>query len=373
VTQAIDADVPPLEVGQWADAIGNREAEAPAEEGGEEEVARITVRPDEDVDVEVRRSDDAIVVVARGRRPGEHRFPRPLETVDLSRANVQTGLYATDGFASPYRPLHVFPDELSHELQLPPRFPSGLGVVADGEERGDPTAVFAPDSRFTFSDTSFPWSACGIVNTAAGWGSGVMVGPRHMMTASHVVNWGPNNTAGWMRFTPLRFDESEPFGRAGVTRVYWWNQANAGDGISADECAFDYVICVLDRRLGDTVGWMGSRAYATSWNGGAYWAHVGYPSDLAGGVRPAFIGNGAFDSDFTRTIGGRDSLGLRHRIDAVPGQSGGPYFGWWDGDPWPRVVASQSAENWGGTGGPNTSGGGNPLPELISHALNVEP
>jgi hypothetical protein len=176
-----------------------------------------------------------------------------------------------------------------------------------------------------------------------------------------------------IRFTPLRFDDSEPFGRAGVTRIYWWNQANAGDGINEDECAFDYVVCVLDRRLGDTVGWMGSRGYSTSWNGGAYWAHVGYPSDLAGGARPAFIGDGVFDSDFTRSIGGRDSFGLRHQIDAVPGQSGGPNFGWWDGEPWPRVVASRSAENWGGTGGPNTSGGGSPVPELINHARTVEP
>jgi V8-like Glu-specific endopeptidase len=361
-------DIPPVEVARWRDAFEEREAEA-SPDAVETEIARIPLLPDDDVSLDSRRENGDLVIVATGRRFGEHRFPRGPETVDLNRVDPQGGRDPSDGFASPYLPLRPLPRELPRELRLPPRFPTGVA----GEDRGDPTAVFAPDSRYTFSDTSFPWCTCGIVNTAAGWGSGVMIGPRHMMTASHVVNWGPNNTAGWMRFTPLRFDDSEPFGRARVTRIYWWNQANGGDGIDADETAFDYVVCVLDRRLGDAVGWMGSRTYSTSWNGGSYWAHVGYPNDLAGGVRPAFIGDGAFDSDFTRTIGGRDSFGLQHKIDVIPGQSGGPFFGWWDGEPWPRVVASQSAENWGGVGGPNTSGGGSPLPELINHARTVEP
>ena len=77
------------------------------------------------------------------------------------------------------------------------------------------------------------------------------------MTASHVINWGPNNTAGWVKFTPLQFDTSEPFGIAWATRIYWWQQVNGGDGISSNEAAFDYVVCVLDRRLGDVTGWMG--------------------------------------------------------------------------------------------------------------------
>ena len=278
---------PPLEVVRWADVISEQEAEV-APDTAEEEITRLSLLPGEQVDIDVRRDDGELVIVARGRRFGEHRFPRSVETVDLSRADVQGGRDPSDGFLSPYRPLRPFPRELPEELRLPPRFPTGLGADLDGQERGDPTSVFTPDSRYTFSDTSFPWCTCGIVNTAAGWGSGVMIGPRHMMTASHVVNWGLNNTAGWMRFTPLRFDDSEPFGRAGVTRIYWWNQANAGDGIDEDECAFDYVVCILDRRLGDTVGWMGSRGYSTSWNGGAYWAHVGYPSDLAGGGATGF-------------------------------------------------------------------------------------
>lgn len=200
-----------------------------------------------------------------------------------------------------------------------------------------------------------------------------MIGPRHVMTASHCVNWTANG-AGWMTFTPLRFDDSEPFGRASAIRIYSWLQADGSDGIQSDECAFDYVVCVLDRRVGDeATGWMGSTTYDTSWDGSDVWAHIGYPNDVSGGTRPVFAAGGAVDSTFTRTVGGRDSFGLRHQIDVIPGQSGGPYFGWWEGEPWPRVIGSQSAVNWGGPSGPNTAGGGRPLPELINHARTVEP
>lgn len=365
-------ETPPLEVERWSDAIAEQEAEV-SPDAIEEEIARLALLGDEEVDLDVRREEDSLVVIAKGRRLGEHRFPRDIEAVNLSAEDVQGGAESTEGQVSRYLPLRPSPRELPEELRLTPRFPAGLARTDGDEERGDPTAVFTPEDRQIFSDTAFPWCTCGRVDTANGWGSGVMVGPRHIMTASHVVNWGPGGAAGWMRFTPLLFDSSEPFGRANVTQVYSWQQANPADGINADECAFDYVVCVLDRRLGDTVGWMGSRPYSTSWNGQAFWTHVGYPSDISGGTRPVFVGNGAIDSDFTRTVGGRDSFGLRHRIDVIPGQSGGPYFGWWDGDAGPRVVGSQSAENWGGPGGPNTCGGGNPLPELISHAQTVEP
>ena len=39
----------------------------------------------------------------------------------------------------------------------------------------------------------------------------------------------------------------------------------------------------------------------------------------------------------------------------------------------PRVVAIQSGQNLGGPGGDNTSGGGNPLSELINYARNTNP
>lgn len=191
--------------------------------------------------------------------------------------------------------------------------------------------------------------------------------------ASHVIVWKPNNTAGWVKFTPLKFDSSEPFGHAYATLIYSWNKADGSDGLNLTEGAFDYVVCVLDSAMGDATGWMGSRSYDTGWDGGNYWGHVGYPQDLAGGARPAFIGYQSFIGESSASIGSESSYRIRHEIDVIPGQSGGPYFGWWNGEAWPRVVGTQSGQNLGGTGGDNTCGGGNPLSDLINYARNASP
>jgi len=41
------------------------------------------------------------------------------------------------------------------------------------------------------------------------------------------------------------------------------------------------LVVVLDQRLGDNVGWMGTRTYTTDWDDSPYWFDKGYPFDLA--------------------------------------------------------------------------------------------
>ena len=306
----------------------------------------------------------------RTRLVGQHFFPPDIEAVRLPKRLRRDGDPESQGMLHDHLAVSALPAKLARELRVRQRFPH-RGPSKDG--LSDPTTLFNPEERYVFSDTAFPWCTCGKVETEAGWGSGVMIGPRHMMTASHVVVWKPGNTCGWIKFTPLKFDSSEPFGHAFATRVYSWNKADGSDRLDLTEGAFDYVVCTLDGRLGDVTGWMGSRGYDTSWNGGDYWGHIGYPSDLSGGDRPSFIGYQDFIDQETASLGGRDSFRIRHQIDVIPGQSGGPYFGTWADEPWPRVVAIQSGENLGGPGGDNTSGGGNPLSELINFARNAEP
>jgi len=130
---------------------------------------------------------------------------------------------------------------------------------------------------------------------------------------------------------------------------------------------------VLDSPMGNLTGWMGSRGYDSGWDGGDYWGHIGYPADLAGAARPVFIGYQSFIDQTSASVNGHDSYRIRHEIDVFPGQSGGPYFGWWSGEPWPRVVGIQSGQNLGGPGGDNTCGGGNPLSDLINFARTAEP
>ena len=321
----------------------------------------------------IHRKKGLLNITTNTKQVGRHFFPPSIKTIRVDERKVKR-LKIDDDRLSGFRPthlgLHAIPKELPKGLQTKP---SWRRQEAEEDDLGEPGTIFPPDTRYVFSDTSFPWCTCGLVQTASGWGSGVMIGPRHMMTASHVINWGPNNTAGWVKFIPLNFDTSEPFGSSYATRIYWWEQVDRSDGINSNEAAFDYVVCVLDRRLGGITGWMGSRGYSSNWNGGAYWAHVGYPSDLGGGTRPIFHGNGVMDSTVSESTAGRTSFRIMHKNDYWFGQSGGPAFGWWDNEPWPRTVAIYSAVNWGKTGGPNANGGGGPLPELINYTRTAEP
>ena len=362
----------PLRFRNWTKAIRRAKAKSPKARL-DRLIERYVTDPKRAEAVRLERKKGCVDVVATAEQVGRHFFPPSIKTVRLDPKQLQRSELNVDNLAG-YRPEHLA------LRTFPERLPGKLSVVRQWRRKverrdrlGEPGTIFAPDTRYVFSDTAFPWCTCGRVQTASGWGSGVMIGPRHMMTASHVINWGRNNTAGWVKFTPLQFDTSEPFGIAWVTRIYWWQQVNAGDGVSSNEAAFDYVVCVLDQRLGDTTGWMGSRGYSSAWNGGAYWAHIGYPGDLGGSTRPSFHGNGVIDSTISESTGGRSSFRMMHQNDYWFGQSGGPAFGWWSGEPWPRVVGIYSAVNWGGTGGPNANGGGNPLADLINYARTVEP
>lgn len=371
-TRGNDDSNPPMLVKDWAEAVKTRKGKR-LKEPIELPVARIDAPKRGALDYRISQTKAGVDIRLVTNKVGEHRFPAPMEVAKIDkRRRYELTEEGLSGFVPDFLPVNPMPRELAKELQRPSFIRKGRKLR---KEEGETTSVFNPDERYTFSDTSFPWCTCGLVQTGAGWGSGVMIGPRHVMTASHAVNWGPNNTAGWLKFTPLSFDGSEPFGSAFGTRIYWWLRADLdGDNIiNATETAFDYVVVTLGARMGDITGWMGSRGYNTSWDGGDFWAHIGYPGDMAGGQRPAFIGLQDFDSTFSRSTAGRDSFGIRHQIDVWPGQSGGPYFGWWAGEAWPRVVGIQSTENWGGTGGPNTCGGGNPLSELINFARAQEP
>ena len=309
---------------------------------------------------------------SKGDGPG-HEFPPRPEVVAVTPSDLAertADVSAHDGYWPTDAPRSPTPELLRPEHRRRPvwRRPPG-----QKDDMGEPAAVFLPDDRSVIYDTSFPWRTCGRVATPGGWGSGVMIGPRHMMTASHVVPWLADGGSDWITFTPMQYDTSTPFSSAYAIRVYQWQRVNGADGIQSNEAAFDYVVVVLSSNLGDSTGWMGSRGYSSDWNGMVRWAHIGYPQDIGAGVRPVYTTNGVMDSTVSESSGGRDSFRIMHRNDLVPGQSGGPYFGWWSGEDFPRVIASQSAENWGGAGGPNAAGGGEPLPQLIVHATTVEP
>jgi V8-like Glu-specific endopeptidase len=263
----------------------------------------------------------------------------------------------------------------------PQRAPHVWRDVPTGEKRKQGGSIFDADDRFLFQDESFPWRTTGRVATAGGWGSGTVIGPRHVLTASHVVDWrrDPQGNIGWINFTPAYYDGRGPWGTFYATNVVNWVE-NPGS-MTDDQTAFDYVVLVFSERIGDVLGFVGFRAYDPAWNGGSYWQSIGYPGERASGERPAFEGNGTVRTTSTHSTAGQTGYVMGHCKDFTPGQSGGPAWGWWDGEEWPRVVGVGSTigdtvvkqSSSATTGNDNEYGGGPALAVLIDWARTNHP
>lgn len=157
--------------------------------------------------------------------------------------------------------------------------------------------IFGADQRKVYYSTAYPWRCVGRVQTPLGTGSGVMIGPRHLLTCSHIIDWQPNNTTGWIKFSPMYYNGSEPYGSAWGIKTYYKYKVS-GPTIDSTEVQYDYVVVVLNSPIGNSTGWMGSKSYSDSWDGGAYWTHAGYPNDLTGTQRPTYQTGIALDGDF---------------------------------------------------------------------------
>ena len=111
---------------------------------------------------------------------GSHSFPPGVEGTELKRRRKllaeEDHRDALVGFLPDHLALRVRPEKLDKRLTVP--------VKLDALAKRDPetrwaTTVFAPEDRYLFSDTAFPWCTAGRVETSAGgWASGVMVGPE---------------------------------------------------------------------------------------------------------------------------------------------------------------------------------------------------
>lgn len=307
----------------------------------------------------------ALSVLAKGVRLGEYAFPPSIPARRFSSARrlepeADHALSLTGNLPA-HLDRRMIPKPIPRAERVPARYDS-LVKLRKGEVHA--TTIFAPDNRYIFRDTAFPWCTTGRVDTPLGTASGAMIGPRHLLTVSHGIQWNNNNTAGWVKFTPSYYDGAAPFGEAWGTLVYFEVKVT-GPTIDGDEQRHDYVVVVLDRRIGDITGWMGSRTYSDSWNNGAYWRHIGYPGDLSGGSRPSY----QRDISFTGTDGPSEHRRINHKGDVWPGQSGGPYFAWWANEDWPRAVSVQSGQ----LPSENTASGGGHMVDLIIRARNEHP
>lgn len=230
--------------------------------------------------------------------------------------------------------------------------------------------VFGSDDRQAYYPSGYPWQCIGRVftwtdATRPGWsfyGSGVLVGPRHVLTAGHVAPWGSANWA--MLFVPGYYDGNSVVGSGANS---WVSDFRSLDSGAASVSAHDISLLRLYDPLGDQLGYFGSKVYDRAWQDGNYWALVGYPS-MVTSERPSFqLGIPVLDND----VDG-DAMELEHQGDVTAGDSGGPFFGTWP-DGYPYVIGTVSGgERITGGDDPednNICAGGQALVNLISYWL----
>jgi hypothetical protein len=132
---------------------------------------------------------------------------------------------------------------------------------------------------------------------------------------------------------------------------------------------------VLDRRIGDTVGYAGAKEFANSWVNTVKWVFIGYPNDLTGTERPAYQNNVVITSKQDFAFNGHVGSVLGHFSDVTYGLFGGPLWGTWAGEPGPSVVGVASTREGppiavpdGSTNSDNEFAGGKALVDLIIQA-----
>jgi V8-like Glu-specific endopeptidase len=258
-----------------------------------------------------------------------YRIPRPRGKKARSRAVL-------DGF----RPRWA--DQVYHPKRATvPRWAQRLGS-APGRRGEVYWGVFGTDDRAVYYPSGYPWQCVGKIlvwndasaTSPAWWGSAVLIGPRLVLTAGHVVPW---DASSWMmRFVPAYYDGSSILGAGGESYV---SDARGWDVsyYSRMPDAHDMAVLRLYDPLGDWLGYFGSKPYSDSFTGHPYWNVTGYPGMVANAERPSYqLGISVTEADASG-----DALDVEHQGDTTGGNSGGPFWATWP-DGFPYVIGTVS-------------------------------
>jgi V8-like Glu-specific endopeptidase len=285
---------------------------------------------------------------------------RPAKNAALKVTQIHRSILARDAVKSIAASMPHGAERISVRPQLR-RLPEPY-TIRFGDLRYQPTTIFAPDGRNVYYDENYPWRCLVRITTPRGWsGSGVLIGPRHVLTASHCVDWTP----GWLQVDVMYTNSTS---LASANGIFAYAESKVGPGsIPDDESDEDYAVIVLDQPLGAQYGWLGSRTYDSGWDDEtSAWHSIGYPQDWSSNGELA-----AWQTNFFLNELGADYGSARlirsQTFDNWPGQSGSPIFGFWEDGPHVVGVVSGQGPDY------NYISGGSLLPSLINRARNEHP
>lgn len=177
--------------------------------------------------------------------------------------------------------------------------------------------IIGEDDRQLWDDDDevFPGAAVGRLTWETGAVcSGVLVGPRHLLTVKHCMPSEP--VSG--EFAP-GFDQTAPYGTSSPWAIITVN-------VDPDTCGFknDWAIIVLNERLGDEVGWFGVKLPEEEKLDKPIFSHQGYPGDRDGASRP--YRQTGISIHANQSLACDSTSELFTDTDAAGGQSGGPIW-----------------------------------------------
>jgi len=132
-----------------------------------------------------------------------------------------------------------------------------------------------------FETTTYPYDTVVYITDTIGgqgWqGSGVLISPDEVLTASHVVYSSIYGAASDITVVPAYNAGSEPFGAATGTYIHYFQIQDPGDTITTQQSQFDYAVIHLSESFTD----LGTMGIQSDFEGG--WVNVtGYPGSLNG-------------------------------------------------------------------------------------------